>query len=108
ARDYQANERFSGCFMRDGEMVMPKLKMGGQGTIRVFLKGNEDLTKALLEANGCGPRFKGGLLDQVQAKHKRPFTIQIRQESCGRSDELLQQLDGREAPPDLERLGLGE
>jgi hypothetical protein len=88
-------------------MAMPKLKMGGQKTLRLFLKGNADLSRSLLEPCEGKPRFKAGLLKHLSERYETPFCVEAWHEPCGRSDLLLQELEGRTAPPELEALQLG-
>lgn len=74
-------------------------KLGGRERLRIFVCGNDDLVEALLPAGDDGQGVARGLRTLVREKYRWAFDVELRHEPCGRSELLLQQLDGL-APSD--------
>ncbi|HWU39039.1 MAG TPA: hypothetical protein VN203_15415, partial [Candidatus Acidoferrum sp.] len=87
---------------------MQPLKMGGKELLRIFLKGNEDLTGSLLSREEGGRALDRGLRDLIAEKYGGSVKVEVFHEACGRSELLLQQLDGMSPPKDWRAIGLGD
>jgi hypothetical protein len=79
-----------------------------QTAVRLFLKGNGDLTASLLSRQEGGAALAQGFREWVSEKHNGTFKLQIHHEPSWRSDLLLQQLEGVAFPDELRRQGLDE
>jgi hypothetical protein len=80
---------------------MRKPKTGGKQTLRLFLKGNEDLSDSLLgrpEEHQVGAH---ALQDLVREKYQGAFTIELIHEPSTCSAVLLQQVEGTVVPKEL-------
>ncbi|HWT82202.1 MAG TPA: hypothetical protein VN648_25745 [Candidatus Methylomirabilis sp.] len=87
---------------------MQPLKMGGKELLRIFLKGNEDLTGSLLSREEGGRALDRSLRDLIAEKYGGSVKVEVFHEACGRSELLLQQLDGMSPPKDWRAIGLGD
>jgi hypothetical protein len=75
--------------------------MGGKKVLRVFLKGNDDLSDSLLGKPEERHVRAHALENLLQEKYQGVFTIELTHEPCARSDILLQQLDAGVVPEEL-------
>jgi hypothetical protein len=73
---------------------MRKVKMGGRPVLRVFLKGDDDLQRALLEPGAGPPRLRAGLRDLLRERG-RGAELELRQEPGATAAELLEEAEGR-------------
>jgi hypothetical protein len=85
---------------------MARVKLGGKGSLRIFLAGGEDLSRSLLEAGAGQPRLRADLVTVLKDTYGSSCALEFRHETGGRSDVLLQHLDGRPEPQDLAQYGL--
>src|SRR5262249_1969389 len=85
---------------------MPRMKMGGNETLRVFLAGGEDLSRALLEPGAERPRLRARLEAMLHNQLGAKCALDFGHEPGGRSDVLIQHLDGRPEPEEVARYGL--
>lgn len=79
-----------------------------QTAVRLFLKGNGDLTTSLLSKQEGGAVLAQGFREWVSEKHNGTFKLQIHHEPSWRSDLLVQQLEGVAFPGELRQQGLDE
>jgi hypothetical protein len=80
-------------------------KMGGKERLRVFVKANEDVTDSLLSIRDSGRKVESGLRDLLQEKYQGRFAVEILCEPGGRSDLILQELEGPHLPAALHPQG---
>ncbi|MCI0645767.1 MAG: hypothetical protein L0346_12910 [Chloroflexi bacterium] len=83
-------------------------KVGGGQTVRLFLKGNEDLVASLLARPEGGTVLDHAFRDWVGEKYDGTVAVQITHEPCWRADLLLQQLEGVSLPDELRQQGLDD
>lgn len=69
-------------------MKPAEIKMGGNRSISVFLKGNEDLADSLLAIGEGGHKIAKGLRQRVSEAYEGRFEIEIFQEASGSSGLL--------------------
>jgi hypothetical protein len=79
-----------------------------QTAVRLFLKGNGDLTASLLSRQEGGTVLPHAFRQWVSEKHNGTFKLHISHEPCWRSDLLVQQLAGVAFPDELRQQGLDE
>ena len=70
-------------------MKLGDVKMGGNRSISVFLKGNEDLADSLLAIGEGGQKLANGLRQRVNEAYEGRFEVEIFQEPSGPTELLL-------------------
>lgn len=86
---------------------MQEPKMGGQAVTRLFIKGNEDIIRALLSQTNGGAMLEEGVGELIGAEYDGRFQIETTVEPAARVELLLQQLEGvAKMPEDLAENGL--
>lgn len=61
-------------------------------TIRIFIKGNDDITDSLLSLQYGGQKIARGLHELIDEKYHGAFSIEVIREPFGHSDLIIQQL----------------
>lgn len=61
-------------------------------TIRIFMKGNDDITDSLLSLQYGGQKITRGLHELIDEKYHGAFSIEVIREPFGHSDLIIQQL----------------
>ena len=87
---------------------MQQPKMGGNEKLRIFIKGNHDVSHSLLSGAEGGEGLEQGLRDWVAEKYQGAFQVVITHEPCARSDLLLQQLELGSLPAELTEQGMND
>ena len=80
---------------------MRKPKMGGKPRLRVFLKGNDDVTASLLGLPAERQPVAHALQDLLEERHQGAFAIELRHEPCAGSAILRQQVEAPAVPEEL-------
>jgi hypothetical protein len=89
-------------------MTIEQHRSHHQTAVRLFLKGNGDLTSSLLSRPEGGAVLAAGFRQWVSESHNGTFKIQMTHEPSWRSDLLVQQLAGVAFPEELRQQGLDE
>lgn len=87
---------------------MQQPKMGGQAVTRLLIKGNDDLTNALLSKADGGAHLDMGVKEQIAEQFNGRFTIETIVEPSARIEMLSQQLSGVTFPENLKENGLAD
>jgi hypothetical protein len=86
---------------------MRQPKMGGNKALRIFLKGNEDLSGSLLGIAAERQHAASTLQDLVQEKFRGLYTIELTHEPCAGSAIMLQQVEALGVPEEVRRQDWG-
>jgi hypothetical protein len=76
-------------------------KMGGKPVLRLLLQDSDDLTAALLGLPPDGSAGVPAVQSLVRERHEGVFAVQVLERRLGRSDLLLQELEGTPMPDKL-------
>jgi hypothetical protein len=75
-------------------------KMGGKPLLRLFVQESDDLTMSLLSSSG-GSEGDLPVNSLVRQRHQGAFGIEVLEHRAGRSDLLLQEMEGTPMPEEL-------
>lgn len=87
---------------------MKQPKMGGQAITRLLIKGNDELTDALLSKADGGSQLDSGVKETIAEDLNGRFSLTVTHEPAARIELLHQQLQGASFPESLGEQGLGE